>query len=84
MRATACERAVQADLREQFECPHCAGRTWHAGCLQRLAQGAADRPSRIERTERILMHQLHPLLVHACLFGGGYGARAAEVAQRFG
>ena len=24
------------------------------------------------------MHQLFPLLVHACLFGGGYGARAAD------
>ena len=34
--------------------------------------------------DRVGLHQLHPLLVHACLFGGGYGARAAEVAQRFG
>jgi fructosamine-3-kinase len=34
-------------------------------------------------TERVALHQLHPLLVHACLFGGGYGARAAEVAARF-
>jgi fructosamine-3-kinase len=35
-------------------------------------------------SDRIGVHQLHPLLVHACLFGGGYGARAAEVASRFG
>lgn len=34
-------------------------------------------------SDRVGLHQLHPLLVHACLFGGGYGARAAEVAQRF-
>ncbi len=34
--------------------------------------------------DRIGLHQLFPLLVHACLFGGGYGARAAEVASRFG
>jgi fructosamine-3-kinase len=34
--------------------------------------------------ERVGVHQLFPLLVHACLFGGGYGARAAEVAGRFG
>jgi len=27
--------------------------------------------------ERVGLHQLFPLLVHACLFGGGYGARAA-------
>jgi fructosamine-3-kinase len=32
---------------------------------------------------RIGVHQLFPLLVHACAFGGGYGARAAEVAGRF-
>ena len=29
------------------------------------------------------LHQLFPLLVHACLFGGGYGARAAEAARRY-
>jgi fructosamine-3-kinase len=34
-------------------------------------------------SERVGIHQLHPLLVHACLFGGGYGARAAEVASRY-
>jgi fructosamine-3-kinase len=33
--------------------------------------------------DRVGVHQLFPLLVHACLFGGGYGARAAEVARRF-
>jgi fructosamine-3-kinase len=29
------------------------------------------------------LHQLFPLLVHACLFGGGYGARAADAARRY-
>jgi len=33
--------------------------------------------------ERVGLHQLFPLLVHACLFGGGYGARAAEAASRY-
>lgn len=33
--------------------------------------------------ERIGLHQLFPLLVHACLSGGGYGARAAATAQRY-
>ena len=28
-------------------------------------------------------HQLFPLLVHACHFGGGYAARAAETASRY-
>ena len=35
-------------------------------------------------TDRLAIHQLFPLLVHACHFGGGYGARAAAVARRFG
>lgn len=34
--------------------------------------------------DRLGLHQLYPLLVHACQFGGGYAARAAEVAQRYG
>lgn len=34
--------------------------------------------------ERVWLHQLHPLLVHAVLFGGGYGHRAAEAARRAG
>ena len=29
------------------------------------------------------LHQLHPLLVHAELFGGGYGARTLEIARRY-
>ncbi|MFC5381362.1 fructosamine kinase family protein [Aquipuribacter nitratireducens] len=33
--------------------------------------------------ERVGLHQLHPLLVHAALFGGGYGSQAAEVAARY-
>ncbi len=33
--------------------------------------------------DRIGVHQLFPLLVHACHFGGGYAARAAETAAAF-
>lgn len=32
--------------------------------------------------ERVPVHQLHPLLVHACLFGGGYVHQALETARR--
>jgi fructosamine-3-kinase len=32
--------------------------------------------------ERLGLHQLFPLLVHACMFGGGYGARAGAAAAR--
>jgi fructosamine-3-kinase len=33
--------------------------------------------------DRVSLHQLFPLLVHAALFGGGYGARAADAARRY-
>jgi fructosamine-3-kinase len=33
--------------------------------------------------ERIGLHQLHPLLVHAVLFGGSYLSRATALAQKF-
>lgn len=33
--------------------------------------------------ERLAFHQLFPLLVHACLFGGQYAARAARLAARY-
>lgn len=33
--------------------------------------------------DRVALHQLFPLLVHAALFGGGYGTRAAEAADRY-
>jgi fructosamine-3-kinase len=33
--------------------------------------------------ERIGLHQLFPLLVHAALFGGGYGGRAADAARHY-
>ncbi|NYI99320.1 fructosamine-3-kinase [Nocardioides thalensis] len=33
--------------------------------------------------DRLAIHQLFPLLVHACLFGGQYGARAARLAARY-
>jgi fructosamine-3-kinase len=31
--------------------------------------------------DRVPLHQLFPLLVHAALFGGGYGARAGDAAR---
>ena len=33
--------------------------------------------------ERISLHQLHPLLVHAVLFGPSYGAQAAAAARQY-
>jgi fructosamine-3-kinase len=33
--------------------------------------------------ERVRLHQVFPLLVHACLFGGGYGAQAVAAARPY-
>ena len=33
--------------------------------------------------ERVALHQLHPLLVHARLFGGGYEAQAERAARQY-
>ena len=33
--------------------------------------------------DRVALHQLHPLLVHAVLFGGGYGADALRAARHY-
>lgn len=33
--------------------------------------------------DRVGLHQLHPLVVHAAMFGGGYGARAAALVRRY-
>jgi len=41
------------------------------------------RPLADDWQDRAGLHQLFPLLVHAALFGGGYGARAAAVAASY-
>jgi fructosamine-3-kinase len=33
--------------------------------------------------DRVSVHQIFPLLVHACHFGGGYGERAADAAAKY-
>ena len=50
-----------------------------AARLPRLRGGAPAGPGRSERVE---LHQLYPLLVHAVLFGGSYGAAAVRAARR--
>ena len=52
--------------------------------LPRVLEGYQEVAPLAEGWEdRVGLHQLFPLLVHACLFGGRYGARAAEVARRY-
>jgi fructosamine-3-kinase len=43
----------------------------------------AEHPLAEGWMDRLGLHQLFPLLVHAARFGGGYGPRAATVARRF-
>ena len=51
--------------------------------LQRLMDAYRDEhPLADGWEERQPLHQLFPLLVHAALFGGNYGRRAAEAATR--
>ena len=52
--------------------------------LPRVLEAYQERtPLAEDWEERIPLHQLFPLLVHAALFGGGYGARAADAASRY-
>ncbi|NYG54023.1 fructosamine kinase family protein [Nocardioides perillae] len=52
--------------------------------LEGYAAASAERGRPLDDAwrDRAGVHQLFPLLVHACTFGGGYGARAADVARR--
>jgi fructosamine-3-kinase len=52
--------------------------------LQRVLDAYAEvSPPSPGWQDRVGIHQLFPLLVHAALFGGGYGARAAAVARSY-
>jgi fructosamine-3-kinase len=56
--------------------------TPHLATLQAAYAEAADLAP--GWNELIGLHQLHPLLVHAVLFGGAYGAEAEQVARHYG
>lgn len=55
-----------------FGAPHLAEIIAGYQSVARLPHGWRDR---------VALHQIHPLLVHAELFGGGYGPRAAAIAR---
>lgn len=72
--AYAGHREVDLAMLALFGLPH----------LPRVLDAYAEQKPLIEGWEgRVGLHQLFPLLVHACLFGGGYGSRAAETAARY-
>ncbi|MGH3499910.1 MAG: fructosamine kinase family protein, partial [Nocardioidaceae bacterium] len=50
--------------------------------LARVLEAYADRAPLADGWEdRVPLHQLHPLLVHAVHFGGSYGERAGNAAR---
>lgn len=48
-----------------------------------LAAYCETWPLQDDWRRRVGLHQLHPVLVHAALFGGGYGAQAGSIARRY-
>ncbi|MEU6138358.1 fructosamine kinase family protein [Nocardioides sp. NPDC047086] len=72
--AYAGHREVDLAMLALFGLPH----------LERMMSAYEDATPLAEGWEdRQGLHQLFPLLVHAAMFGGGYGARAATVAARY-
>ncbi|MDN5894622.1 MAG: fructosamine kinase family protein [Nocardioides sp.] len=72
--AYAGHREVDLAMLSLFGMPHLPRALEAYDEAHPLAEGWEDR---------LGIHQLFPLLVHACMFGGGYGARAATVAGRY-
>ncbi|GGW76916.1 fructosamine kinase [Streptomyces lucensis JCM 4490] len=65
-------RETDLAMLELFGCPH----------LERVLAGYEEAaPTAGGRRERVGMHQLFPLLVHAVLFGRGYAERALAAAR---
>jgi len=72
--AYAGHREMDLAMLSLFGLPH----------LDRVQQAYRDvRPLADGWEERVPLHQLFPLLVHAAMFGGGYGHRAAEAARTY-
>ena len=66
----------EADLAmlDLFGCPH----------LERVVEGyAGAAPLADGWRDRVALHQVHPLLLHAVLFGGSYPAQAVRAARRY-
>jgi fructosamine-3-kinase len=67
-------REVDLAMLSLFGLPH----------LQRVTDAYEDEhPLADGWRDRVGLHQVFPLLVHACLFGGGYASRAADTARRY-
>lgn len=68
-------RITDLAMLELFGFPH----------LEQVFAGYAEVSSALPHDWRDLigLHQLHPLLVHAVLFGGSYGPRAVALARRY-
>lgn len=65
-------RETDLAMLDLFGCPH----------LDRLLAAYREAwPLADGWRERVSLHQLHPVLVHAVLFGGSYGAQAGRLAR---
>ena len=74
LHARLCEEYDNSRRKALFGLPH----------LPRVLEAYQERTPLAEGwEERVPLLQLFPLLVHAALFGGGYGARAADAAARY-
>ena len=75
------------DLRRATEADVESGARCHVECWREAYAELVD-PDRLaaivaEIAERVELWQLLPLLVHAVLFGGSYGASAGRAAERY-
>lgn len=65
-------RETDLAMLDLFGCPH----------LDRLVAAYREAwPLAEGWRERVALHQLHPVLVHAVMFGGSYGAQAGRLAR---
>ena len=66
--------------RPTWPCSRCSACPTSPGCSRPTSRRP---PSRRAGSRGRALHQLFPLLVHACMFGGGYAGRAAGLAARW-
>ena len=77
---SSTRRRTAATARPTWRCWRCsAARTGTSSSVATSGSTGSTRSGR----ERVALHQLHPLLVHAVLFGADYPRRALELARRY-
>ena len=84
---SALEKGQEIPLKVVFTHPFEAGHTMEVFSQPHLDQVYAgyEEVSALAAgwRERVGAHQLHMLIIHAALFGGGYGAQTVATARRY-